>query len=160
MFGTCGDSTWRNSFINTYEANNINYYNPVVPNWTPDCAEKEAEHLADDAIILFPILDETYAFGSLSEVGFSALQALKLDDRRDLIVLIEKHLTEELMKDEVQAKESLKLRALVYQHLKKLRFPNVYLVDNLDEMHDLSITLYETHEKIRPFQKKFNPHLR
>ena len=38
-----------------------------------------AEHLADDEIVLFPITKDTYAMGSLSEVGFSFLQAVKLN---------------------------------------------------------------------------------
>jgi len=160
LFGTCGNSTWRNPFMEKYKSLEINFYNPQIEDWTPECSKEEAEHLASDCIILFPVLDETYAFGSLAEVGFSILQTLRLDDKRDLIVLITDHLSEELMKDEIQAKESLKSRALVYQHLKKIRSPNVYLVNTLDEMLDLSIKLYENHKRIRPFRKRFNPHLR
>jgi hypothetical protein len=164
LFGTCGGSTWREDFIKQYYDASlgriINYYNPVVTDWNPECAKEEASHLANDSIILFPVLDETYAFGSLTEIGFSVLQALRLDDRRDLVVLIEDHLTEELMKDEDLAKESLKGRALVYEHLKKLALPNVYLVDTLDEMREVSIALYMNQANILPYRTKFNPHLR
>lgn len=169
LFGTCGNSTWREDFIKQYKdttslhttsLRNIKYYNPEVPDWNPECAKEEASHLANDSIIVFPVLNETYAFGSLTEIGFSVLQALRLDDRRDLVVLIEDHLTEELMKDKEMAKESLKGRALVYEHLKKLALPNVYLVDTLDEMCEVSIALYAIQATILPYRTKFNPHMR
>ena len=160
LFGTCGASTWRDDLIKVYEGSDIDYYNPMVPDWTPECAKEEAEHLANDAIILFPVLDETYAFGSLSEIGFSILQAIKLDDRRDIVILISERLNDELMKDKDKAQESLKARALVREHLKKLRIPNVYLVDNLTEMESVSLTLYENHLRVRSLRQYFNPHLR
>ncbi|MCC0641759.1 MULTISPECIES: nucleoside 2-deoxyribosyltransferase domain-containing protein [unclassified Clostridioides] len=38
--GTCNESTWRDELISLLE---IDYYNPVVPNWTEECMEKERE---------------------------------------------------------------------------------------------------------------------
>lgn len=142
LFGTCGSSTWRINFISQYEKLGYEYYNPQVEFWDPSLAEIEADHLATDNIILFPITDETYAVGSLSEVGFSLLSAIKLDDRRDIVVMITQNLTEDLMVDADRAKESLRARALVYQHLKVQNLPNVYLVDSLKEMLDVSKVLY------------------
>lgn len=173
MFGTCGNSTWRKDmFIPAYEKlgmeDNIDFFNPQVEDWNPACAQKEAEHLAEDSIILFPITDETYAAGSLSETGFSILQALSLDDRRDVIVYIAPDLKEELKWEDARAKaenrmlpmaiSSLRDRALVIQHLKKLRFSNVYLVDSLEEMLHLSIQLYKAQKELFPLQQKYNPH--
>lgn len=161
LFGTCGKSTWRKPFIREYEnrgmVEGVNFYNPQVENWDPSCAEIEAEHLAEDSIILFPVTSETYAFGSLSEVGFSILNAIKLDDRRDIVILIDQHLDPELMKDESQAKDSLRSRALVKQHLKKLRHNNLYVVNTLEEMLDLSLILYKSQEILVNYQKQFNP---
>lgn len=160
LFGTCGDSQWRDRFIENYDNLDIKYFNPVVPDWNPAMAKEEAKHLAEDSVILFPVLEETYAFGSLSEVGFSILQSIRLDERRDFVILIKDHLTDELMKDEDKAKDSLKSRALVYQHLKKLQFTNLYLVNTLDEMLEVSINLYQTHETLIKYKMKFNPHRR
>lgn len=161
LFGTCGKSTWRKTFIEEYEkrgmVDGVNFYNPQVEDWDPSCAEIEAENLAEDSIILFPITKETYAFGSLSEVGFSILNAIKLNDRRDLVVMIDQELEQELMEDKVQAKDSLRSRALVKQHLKKLGYNNLYVVDTLDEMLDLSLALYESQEILINYQKRFNP---
>ncbi len=147
LFGTCGNSVWRNSFIEEYERLGINSYNPQVDDWTPECAEEEAWHLANDKIINFPILGESYGLGSLSEVGFSILNAIKLDDRRIFIILIENKLSAELNDSEL-AKESLRARALVKQHLKKLNLSNVYVVDTLEEMLQVSIAMYQA-EKIK-----------
>lgn len=173
LFGTCGKSTWRKEmFIPVYEEwglkDGVDFFNPQVEDWNPACAQVEAEHLAEDSIILFPITDETYAAGSLSETGFSILQALGLDDRRDMVIYIAPDLQDDLKWEDAKAKaenqmipqamDSLRNRALVIQHLKKLRFSNVYLVDSLQEMLDLSVKLYENQKEIRPFQDMFNPH--
>lgn len=58
MFGTCGGSTWREKFIEKYEEQGMNYFNPQVENWTPECAVDEARHLAEDKIILFPVTQD------------------------------------------------------------------------------------------------------
>lgn len=126
----------------------------MVENWKPEDAEIEAEHLANDNIILFPVTSETYGVGSLSEVGFGILSAIKLDDRRDFIVMIDMVLSDELMKDTERAKESLRARALAKQHLKVQNLPNVYLVDNLDAMAEVAIALFRSNE-IRNQMKKF-----
>ena len=88
MFGTCGKSRWREPFFERYQKESIEFFNPQVADWKPEDAVKEAEHLANDEVILFPVTSETYATGSLSEVGFSILQAIRLDDRRDFVVMI------------------------------------------------------------------------
>jgi hypothetical protein len=159
LFGTCGKSRWRAPFIATYEARNIPYYNPQVENWTPECAADEARHLAEDEVILFPVTGETYGTGSLAEVGFSILNAIRLDDRRDFVVLIERTLDEVLKENETAFKESMRARALVHEHLRKLRLRNVYLVDTLDEMLAVSITAYEA-ASLRAVLHRFNPHER
>ena len=69
LFGTCGNSKWRDSFIKDYEKEGIDYYNPQVDNWKPEDAKVEAEHLANDKIILFPVTRETSGLGSLVTVG-------------------------------------------------------------------------------------------
>ena len=89
LFGTCGSSKWREPFMKAYDEQGIKYFNPVKEDWKVEDAQIEAEHLANDEIICFPVTDETYAFGSLGEVGFSILQAIKLNQRREIIVMID-----------------------------------------------------------------------
>lgn len=156
LFGTCGGSKWRDPFIEKYEELKIPFFNPQVEDWKPELAAIEARHLAEDKVILFPVTDETYGTGSLSEVGFSILNAIKLDDRRSFVVLIDMNLVPELV-DPTARKESLRARALVSEHLRKLRLSNLYVVDSLEAMLKISIILYRAAEITFPLEK-FNPH--
>lgn len=158
LFGTCGGSVWREPFMTRYSELGIPFFNPQVDDWNPAFAEVEAAHLANDAIVLFPITGETYAGGSLAECGFSILQAIRLDDRRDFVIMIERDLDPSL-DDEVARRESSRARALVRQHLIKLRLPNVYLVDDLETMLSISETLFEA-AQLRSRLTQFNPHNR
>jgi hypothetical protein len=133
----------------------VNYFDPNRADWKPEDAEDEAKHLADDDIILFPVTSETYGTGSLSEVGFSILQAIRLDDRRDFVILISQTL-DDTLDNPTARKESLRARALVKQHLRKLRLKNVYIVDTLEEMSELSIDLYAA-AKIKAPLSRYNP---
>ena len=60
LFGTCGGSKWRDEFMAAYEERGINFFNPQVADWTPECAEIEADHLVNDDVILFPVTNETF----------------------------------------------------------------------------------------------------
>jgi hypothetical protein len=142
LFGTCGKSTWRKDFIKVYEERGFGYYNPQVKKWTPGCAKIEAWHLANDRIVLLPVTHESYGVGSLAETGYSIIQALRLDDRRNIIILVDQYLDDELMGESDRAKESLSARALIIEHLKRINIPNCYLVETMDEMLMLSIQLY------------------
>ncbi len=155
LFGTCGGSRWRDDFIARYEQDGIAFFNPQVDDWKPELAEIEAHHLAYDDVVLFPITGETYGTGSLAECGFSILNAIKLDDRRDFVIMIEDVLDPSLDNAEL-VKESLRARALVKQHLLKLQLPNLYIVDNLSMMLDVSLTLYEA-AKLRQPLRALNP---
>ncbi len=156
LFGTCGNSQWRTSFINRYTQEGINFFNPQVDDWKPEDAVIEAQHLANDQVVLFPITGETYGTGSLAETGFSILNAIKLEDRRDFVILIEQELDDSL-KDAVARKESLRARALVKEHLKKLRLSNLYLVSTMEDMLEASVTLYRAAEMRAPLGR-YNPH--
>ena len=150
LFGTCGNSTWRQKFIDTYIERGIPFFNPQVPDWNPEFAKEEARHLAHDGIVLFPVLAETYGCGSLAETGFSIAQAMRFDDRRDFIILIDPKPDPSLDTDNpdqrtsrVAYKESCRARALCIEHLKGFKLRNVYVVGTLEEMLNLSLVLHE-----------------
>lgn len=154
LFGTCGNSIWRSQFIQAYENANIQFFNPQVDNWSPDRAEFEAEHLVNDDIILLPITDETYGLGSLAETGFSILQGMK--NNRYLIALIDSDVSENLKIDNpILARESLRARALTLAHAKNIKHQNVFFVDSLEKMLDLSFTLHNVVEQLKSAQAKF-----
>ena len=156
LFGTCGGSLWRSPFEEKYAELSIASFNPQVENWDPTMADIEAAHLAEDEIILFPITKDTYGTGSLAETGFSVLQAIRLDDRRDFVILIDNTLIPHLMENAVAAKESLRARALVKAHLRKLRLSNLYVVETLEEMLAVSLKLHQA-AVIRKSLGHYNP---
>jgi hypothetical protein len=48
------------------------------------------------------------------------------------------------MEDEKMAKESLRARALVKEHLISLNIDNIYLVETLSQMTKVALILYQT----------------
>lgn len=76
LFGTCGNSTWREGVIKSLDQAGVGYFNPQVKEWTPECAKVESENLVKDKVILFVITAETEAYGSLAETGWAAVSAL------------------------------------------------------------------------------------
>lgn len=146
LFGTCGNSTWRNDFMSAYDYKGMAYFNPQVPDWDPSLAVIEAKHLVSDEIILFPVTDETYGFGSLGEVGFSINQAIRANDTRFVIIYVAPTVSEQLQLDNpVASKESNRARALILDHMKEQAhlYPNVFMAKSLENMFDISIQLYK-----------------
>ena len=157
LFGTCGTSRWRTPFIREYNGLGIEYFDPQVPvgEWHGKLAGMEAEHMVEDAIILFPVTTETYALGSLAEIGFWINQASSLEDRRDFVLMIEPMLDREL-DDPILREHSLKMRALVREHVMTLRLDNVYLVDTFEQMLTTSLALHEV-ARLREKIRRYNP---
>lgn len=136
-----------------YAEMGIPYFNPMVDNWNPGMVALEAEHLAQDPIILFPVLKESYGQGSLSEIGFGPLKALRQNPYRSFAILIDDDVTDALKEaDPARAKDSKRSRALVKGHLKDLKHNNVYLVDTLDQMLELSVSLHKIHADLGRLQ--------
>lgn len=70
--GTCGKSTWRNE-LNKKLNESVDSFNPVVPDWTPECQAAEDEHKLNDDIVLYVITPETKSPYSISEVTRSSI---------------------------------------------------------------------------------------
>jgi len=79
LFGTCGNSQWRDTFIARLKKEGIPFFNPQLPagTWKPECAAIEANHLKNDRVVIFAVTDETWGYGSLAETGFSAKAAMQ-----------------------------------------------------------------------------------
>lgn len=156
LFGTCGNSQWRTPFMDIFKKKDITFFNPVVPNWDDSFADIEAQHLVEDEIILFPVTDETTGFGSLAETGYSIAQALRSNSERFVIIYIAPNVNEALqVADPVQAKESKKARALTLAHMKRqaATFPNVYIVDSLESMLEITLPLYDAMSNMKIARK-------
>ena len=133
-----------------YTALGIPYFNPMVDNWDASCIPVEAHHLAHDPVILFPILDQSYGLGSLSEMGFGPLRAMRQNAYRSFVILVHPDVTPELWElDAGQAKASKRARALVRGHLANLNESSITLVETLDDMLEISIKLHTAHTLLR-----------
>ena len=63
--GTCNESTWRNRIITMLT---INYFNPVVEDWTPACMEEELRQRETCDLCLYVITPKMTGTYSIAEV--------------------------------------------------------------------------------------------
>ena len=63
--GTCNESTWRNELIKDLK---INYFNPVVEDWTPECMVEEIRQRETCDFVLYTITPKMTGVYSIAEV--------------------------------------------------------------------------------------------
>jgi len=63
--GTCNESTWRDTLISMLE---IDYFNPVVDDWTPECMEEEIRQRENCDFVLYAITPRMTGVYSIAEV--------------------------------------------------------------------------------------------
>lgn len=69
--GTCAETTWRDELIKVID---VDYFNPVVEDWTPDCIEIENhEKTSHCNIHLYVITQEMMGVYSIAEVVESVM---------------------------------------------------------------------------------------
>lgn len=75
--GTCAETTWRDELIPMLEEANIDYFNPVVKDWTPECqAIEEDEKNNKCNVHLYMITPEMQGVYSIAEIINSCWQAI------------------------------------------------------------------------------------
>lgn len=62
--GTCNKSTWRDELIKLLE---IDYFNPVVDDWTQECKEEEIKQRQECDFVLYCITPKMIGFYSIAE---------------------------------------------------------------------------------------------
>lgn len=73
--GTCNGDDWRKDYIiPILEKNNIDYFNPLVDDWTPECIEEENRQKEECDIHLYIITSNMTGVYSIAEV-FDSLYA-------------------------------------------------------------------------------------
>ena len=63
--GTCNDSLWRSKLISMLK---VDYFNPVVEDWTPDCQVEEPRQRKSCDYVLYVITSEMTGVYSIAEV--------------------------------------------------------------------------------------------
>ena len=85
--GTCADTTWRDDFIKEIEGSEIEYFNPVVKDWTPECQaieEDEKNNKCDTH--LYVITKEMMGTYSIAEIINSAWQSIMYGTNVNFVV--------------------------------------------------------------------------
>ena len=145
LFGTCGNSRWREPFVAAYRAEGIPFFDPQLPpgTWTPGCVAEENRHLAEDDLVLFPVTHESPGLGSLGEVGFCALQAIRANRFRQMVFLIDPECLDPEATEAIRV-ESNRARRLVRSKIEAeaRHWHNIHLVETLDTMLSLSLRLW------------------
>ena len=62
--GTCNESTWREDLIKLLK---IDYFNPVVDDWTPECAAEERKQREGCDYVLYVITPKMKGVYSIAE---------------------------------------------------------------------------------------------
>lgn len=138
LFGTCGNSKWREPFIKRLNQLNVSWYNPCRDDWDPI---EDSFQLKNDKIILMPVTDETYGTGTLSESAFGIVTTLAsvYKSSAKLVIYVSPEVkfdsNNSQLNNEVAVKESNRARRIVREHIKAFGdLPNVYFVDSLEKM--------------------------
>lgn len=128
LFGTCGNSKWRDSVIPVLEANGIEYFNPVILDWNEECMKNEVLHASLDRVILLVITGETTGIASMAESGWIAAQAIL---RGQCLIMVIEDVDPSLDSNELRIN---KTRALMRKYILSLpKESGVYLFDNIND---------------------------
>ena len=71
--GTCNKSDWRNTLIPKLEANNIDYFNPVVEDWTDECKAEEERQKDICDVHLYHLTPKITGVYSIAELVSDAI---------------------------------------------------------------------------------------
>lgn len=102
--GTCNESTWRDKLIEMLE---IDYFNPVVEDWTEECYQEELKQREECDYCLYVITPKMTGMYSIAEV---------VDDsnkRPDKTIFCLLHEDEELKFTDGQLKSLIKVGIMV-----------------------------------------------
>lgn len=155
LFGTCDNIMWRDEFIIKFTGLGINYFNPMTDNWHDGMIAEENKHLLNDDIILFPVLKESLGIGSLGEIGFSVLNAIRSNPKRIVIVYIDMGCEPLKPYDGKSIQQSINARALIRSKLVANQAENIIVVDSLKELMESCLDAIQFLEYSRKFQKKY-----
>lgn len=87
--GTCAETTWRDELMPLLDARGIDYFNPVVEDWTPECqAIEEEEKNSKCNVHLYVITPEMQGVYSVAEIVHSAHLANTYGTSVDRVIFV------------------------------------------------------------------------
>lgn len=126
LFGTCSQSTWRNDLIiPILRRRGLPFFNPQKSSWQPEDALTEAQHMAEDQVIVLPVSKESEGYASLAETGWATLGALLRGQEVNIFIELSDSLP----------RAAIRSRALVLKLAKSIEqeFPIFYLSEDIQE---------------------------
>jgi hypothetical protein len=146
--GSCNPTTWRHDqAIPYFQSRSVSFYNPQVPNWTPDLVE--IEHRAKElAPLLFFVIDyDTRALASIIEVCYLAARGRSIivvmnpmPDKKETKFISQK--TNSVEKDDEEDYENVCEARQTLQTL--LRSINIPVFDNVRLALECAAYILET----------------
>lgn len=137
--GTCNNSTWRETLIPLLK---VDFYNPVVPNWTPECQAEEIKQRGTADFVLYVITPLMTGVYSIAEV---VDDSNKRPAKTIFCILIEDDAGKSFDKVQIKSLNAVKAMVLnnggkVFDSLSEIaNFVNSRLeasIENLDENRD------------------------
>ncbi|CAF0848553.1 unnamed protein product [Adineta ricciae] len=134
--GSCNPTTWRyEQAIPYFQSHSISYYNPQVPNWTPDLVEIEYRAKEDAPVLFFVIDHSTRSLAAIAEVSYLAARGRNIivvmngmsNDRTQVKFIREKTNSNEI-DDENDYRNACEARRILRRLLQNM---NVPIFDNL-----------------------------
>ena len=102
--GTCAGNDWRPEFIHHIQGSDVEYFNPVVEDWTPECqAIEEEEKNRKCNIHLYVLTPEMQGVYSIAEIVNSCWQAAMYGNHVEAVCLFIKGNWEPKMKKSLEA---------------------------------------------------------
>lgn len=139
LFGTCGNSKWREEVvIPTLDKAGVAYFNPVVSDWNEEAQKNEVKNAAEDRVIIMAITGETTAIASMAELGWQVYLAHGVGQK--VVVFIEDMPNDVLASDTGTSLRINKVRALIRKYAEKA-VGDVFLVSSLQEAADKAVEL-------------------
>jgi hypothetical protein len=131
--GTCNDSTWRDELIPHL---NVDYFNPVVEDWTPECKEvEEVEKNEKCDVHVYVITSQMIGVYSIAE----AVESAANKDKILIFAVVEPGFTE-LQVDSLYATGALLAR--VDRYCSTLYFHNYFNPKDLSDAIDCAINFH------------------
>ena len=104
MGGTCAETTWRQELINLYnkkyDANDkVEWFNPVVDDWTPECVENEYRMKNKSDYELYVITPQISGVFSIAEV----VDASNKKPEKTIFCIIDEHMNKSFEESQLKS---------------------------------------------------------
>ena len=131
--GTCAETTWRDELMPLLDQKEIDYFNPVVDNWTPECIEiEEHQKNVECNVHMYCITPDMQGVYSIAEIVHSAHLANMYGTSVDKIIFV-------VLKDDRWEKSQIKSLTATMELVKKIARENAVVgyVSNMKKLIDI-----------------------